>query len=703
LSSIGPVGFRRFQNDATNAVETLESRRLLSAGVPQAVVDGGYEPVQWQGQQVFAKPGQWVLKLDDVNGRPDRQLNATNELLRGLGQDLKADRHLGEDGLVLLRAPKAMGAEKLTGTLKKLARFSYLEPDFALWSAATVSNDTYASNLWGLHNTGQSGGTPDADIDAPEAWDLARGDGSVVVGVIDSGVDYSHPDLQANVWINRGEIAGNGLDDDGNGYRDDVRGWDFYNNDADPMDDNGHGTHVAGTIAAAGNNGAGVVGVNWNAKVMALKFLGADGTGSLSAAVGAINYATTMSSQYGVNIKLTNNSWSGGGYSSTLYDAIRRSGQTGMLFVAAAGNGGADGVGDNNDSLPTYPAGYELPNVLSVAATDHNDALGSFSNYGSASVDLAAPGVNILSTTPGGGYGYSNGTSMAAPHVSGVAALAWSYAPAASADAVRSAILGGVDAKGSLAGKVATGGRLNADNTLDRLGATMTPPTAPSNLAATAASASQIDLVWSDTSVNETGFRVYRSADGGASYAEIATLGAGATRFSSTGLAAGTTYSYVVAAFNQYGASAASNTATATTVAQASAPTAPSNLSATTLSRTSVRLNWADSSGNEQGFKVERSTDGQRWSQVATVGANVTGYADNSLKRNTTYFFRVRAYNAIGHSGYSDTASTRTAASSLSAGLAGLSPFSDRAIASDDASSSAWQDLLASGRGPISA
>jgi subtilisin family serine protease len=679
---------------ASSQVENLESRRLLSAGVPQAVLENGYQPIQWNGQQALAKPGQWLLKLQDVKGRPDAQLKAINQQLGGLGQGLKAERQLGEDGLVLLSAPKALKHEKLRGALKKLAKFSYVEPDLAVWADATTANDTYAGNLWGLNNTGQTGGTPDADIDAPEAWGLTRGDASVVVGIIDSGMDYNHHDLSGNVWTNPGEIAGNGIDDDGNGYRDDVHGWDFYNNDANPMDDNGHGTHVAGTIGASGNNGVGVTGVNWNVKMMALKFLGADGGGTLSGAVSALNYASAMASQYGVNIKLTNNSWGGGGYSSSLFDAIQRSGQAGQLFIAAAGNGGADGIGDDNDAAASYPSSYNLDNVISVAATDHSDVLGSFSNYGKTSVDLAAPGVSILSTTPGGNYGYMNGTSMATPHVSGVAALAWSYVSNATASNVRDAIWGGVDTKASLSGKVATAGRLNAFNTLQRLGATYAAPAAPSGLTAASASASQIDLNWSDTSSNEDGFRVYRSTDG-VNFSQVATLAANTTRFSDTGLAAGTTYTYRVDAYNARGA-AASNTATATTVAQQTSPTAPSGLSATAVSSNQTRLAWTDNSGNETGFNVERSTDGQRWSQVATVGANVTTYTSGGLKRNATYYFRVRAYNGIGNSAYSNVASTRTLASASIAG-SNESLFSTSRVTADSLNAANGEDRVANG------
>ncbi|HLL89308.1 MAG TPA: S8 family serine peptidase, partial [Tepidisphaeraceae bacterium] len=222
---------------SSSHVETLEDRRLLS-GAPQAVI-AKYEPIQWQGQQAYTVPGQWLLQMKDVAGGVQKQLQTVNQLLDGVGANAKATRHLGRDGLVLLKAHAGTTHAKLHGVLKKLAKFSAVEPDLAVWSAATTSNDPSLSSQWALNNTGQTGGTPDADINAPEAWDRTTGNGSVVVGVIDSGVDYNHPDLKANVWVNAGEVAGNGADDDGNGYVDDVRGWDFRNNDNDPADDNG--------------------------------------------------------------------------------------------------------------------------------------------------------------------------------------------------------------------------------------------------------------------------------------------------------------------------------------------------------------------------------------------------------------------------------------------------------------------------------
>ena len=308
-----------------------------------------------------------------------------------------------------------------------------------------------------MYNTGQTGGTAGADISADMAWDVFTGNQNIVVGVIDTGLDYNHPDLAANAWVNPGEIAGNGIDDDGNGYIDDIHGWDFVNGDSDPMDDNGHGTHCAGTIGAAGNNGTGVVGVNWQVRIMGLKFLNASGSGSTAAAIEAIEYATDMAIRYPGEVRLTSNSWGGGGFSQALEDAIAAAGAADMLFIAAAGNSGS-----NNDVSPHYPSNYDLDNIIAVAATDHDDELAGFSSYGATTVDLAAPGVDILSTIPGGGYGLSSGTSMATPHVSGVTALTFGRFPAISALDAKSLILNGADPLANLDGLMLTGARLNA-------------------------------------------------------------------------------------------------------------------------------------------------------------------------------------------------------------------------------------------------
>jgi subtilisin family serine protease len=280
---------------------------------------------------------------------------------------------------------------------------NYVEPDYTV-RLATVPSDPQFSSLWGMNNTGQTGGTIDADIDAPEAWDLTTGSSSTIVAVIDTGVDYNHPDLAANIWTNPGEIPGDNRDNDGNGFVDDVHGYDFINSDGNPLDDQGHGTHVAGTIGAVANNGIGVAGINWNVQIMALKFLGADGSGSISDAIRALDYAVQMGAH------ISNNSYGDAEFSQAFADAIAAAGDVGHIFVAAAGNNSG-----NNDASPFYPASFDAANIISVAATDDNDRLASFSNYGVTSVDLAAPGVNILSTTPGNNYESFSGTSMASP------------------------------------------------------------------------------------------------------------------------------------------------------------------------------------------------------------------------------------------------------------------------------------------------
>ncbi len=268
----------------------------------------------------------------------------------------------------------------------------HAEPNYLVHAGATTPDDTDFSRLWGLHNSGQNvnstNGTADADIDAPEAWDLTSGSSGVVVAVIDTGVDINHPDLQPNIWTHPGEIPANGIDDDGNGYIDDVNGWDFYANDNDPRDANGHGTHVAGTVAAVGDNGIGVTGVSWSAKIIALRFMDAWGSGTTAAAIEAIEYATAMGAD------IINNSWGGSGYNQSLKDAIEASG---AVVVCAAGNSGW-----NTDTfIAHYPSGYNSANIIAVAASDQDDARAAFSNYGPFSVDVAAPGTNIYSTAPG--------------------------------------------------------------------------------------------------------------------------------------------------------------------------------------------------------------------------------------------------------------------------------------------------------------
>jgi subtilisin family serine protease len=293
-------------------------------------------------------------------------------------------------------------------------------------------------------------------IGAQQAWQVTGGSAKVLVADIDTGIDYNHEDIINNLWRNPAEVAGDGIDNDGNGYIDDVVGWDFRDKDARPFDDNSHGTHTAGTIAATGGNGIGISGVAQQASIMSLRFLGgSEGSGSLEDAIKAIEYATNNGAQ------IMSNSWGGGGYSQAMFDAISRANDKGILFIAAAGNSGSD-----NDKKAQYPANYKLPNVLTIAATDSADKLASFSCFGVTTVHMAAPGVKILSTVPGSKYSSLSGTSMATPHVTGAAVLLKSVYPNMKARELKAALMESVEALPSLSGKVSTGGRLNISKAL---------------------------------------------------------------------------------------------------------------------------------------------------------------------------------------------------------------------------------------------
>ncbi len=399
-------------------------------------------------------PGEVIVVLEQPASPADlRDLNREN--------DATVEEDLPRSDVNVVDLPRGLPVAEAVRAYEGSPDVAYAEPNFKLHPAAAPNDPNY-KDLWGLNNIGQTGGTADADADAPEVWETTTGSPDTVVGVIDEGIDVNHQDLRDNIWTNSGEVAGNKIDDDGNGYVDDVNGYDFANDDAtvydpDPISGNGdeHGTHVAGTIAAVGNNGVGIAGVNWDAQVAALKFLGPNG-GYTSDAIEAINYAVAE------GMDISNNSWGGGGRSQALENAIRRADNAGHIFIAAAGNGGSDGVGDDNDATPNYPSSYDVPNVVAVAASDDTDRLAYFSDFGASSVDLAAPGVGILSTLPGNTYGRYSGTSMATPHVAGVAALIKSQEPGLDDAQIKAQLLQYTDEKANLQGKVATNGRLNA-------------------------------------------------------------------------------------------------------------------------------------------------------------------------------------------------------------------------------------------------
>ena len=433
-------------------------------------VDTQTEGEEAAEQPTYPPPGDEQFARDQIIVSLEEEATQADLAALNRRTDAEMEEDLPRSDVNVVDLPNGLPVGEAVQRYEASPDVEYAEPDFVLQPAQASPNDPYYSRLYGLENTGQTDGATDADVDAKEAWGTTTGTPGTVVAVIDEGVDIKHPDLQNNIWVNADEVPNNGVDDDRNGYVDDVNGWDFANDDAsvydpDPVSGAGdeHGTHVAGTIAAEGNNGIGITGVNWRARIMPLKFLGPQG-GYTSDAVAALDYAVAN------GVKISNNSWGGGGRSQALQDAITRADAAGHLFVAAAGNDGT-----NNDATQHYPSNYDNPNVISVAATDDVDALASFSNFGASTVDLAAPGVNILSTLPGNRYGSYSGTSMATPHVSGVAALIKSQKPTADDAQIKAQILQFTDPKANLTNKTTSDGRLNALRSLTQSADTTDP------------------------------------------------------------------------------------------------------------------------------------------------------------------------------------------------------------------------------------
>ncbi len=359
---------------------------------------------------------------------------------------------LGDLGWALVKLSPKTDVSSAIATFANLPEIEAAQPNYYYHLLATPNDPQWGtSGLYGL-----------TKISAPAAWDFSTGSSSVVVANIDTGMRYTHEDLAANMWTNSGEINGNGMDDDGNGFIDDYYGYDFFFNDPDPWDENGHGTHTGGTIGAVGNNLLGVVGVNWNVRIMAVKIYNSTGYGTTSAMlINAYNYIRMMKLR-GVNIRVTNNSYGGCdeacGYDQATRDALDALTAAGVLNVFAAGNDNRD-----NDITPTFPGSYQSPGIISVASSTSTDARSSFSNWGINSVDLAAPGSGILSTTrtSNSSYGTLSGTSMATPHVTGAVALLSAYDPTLSPASLKATLLNTVDVLPAWSNLVKTGGRLN--------------------------------------------------------------------------------------------------------------------------------------------------------------------------------------------------------------------------------------------------
>jgi subtilisin family serine protease len=428
------------------------------------------------GADPVSEPGEIIIQYkpnatDSDQARARAKASAkSKEVIRG-AQNGKGKLELASipPGLAIAAAKRGLEADPAV---------AFAEPNWIYEHQAT-SNDPYYTNgsLWGMYGDGTSP-VNQYGSQAGEAWAAgATGKSSVYVGVIDEGIQYTHPDLAANGWVNPYETV-NGKDDDGNGYIDDVRGWDFVTNDSTIYDGgpqgrlDAHGTHVTGTIGASGGNAAGVVGINWNIRYISCKFLGKNG-GTTANAVKALNYLTGMKTRHGLNIVACNNSWGGGGYSQSLHDAIIRAAKADILFVAAAGNSTS-----NNDVKASYPSNYDTTvgtttetaasydSVIAVASITNLGTISSFSNYGAITVDIGAPGSTIYSTLPFNRYGAYSGTSMATPHVTGAAALFASTRNGASARTIKAAILASAIPTASLSGKTVTGGRLNVGSLL---------------------------------------------------------------------------------------------------------------------------------------------------------------------------------------------------------------------------------------------
>lgn len=377
---------------------------------------------------------------------------------------LKVQKTFSSSGAHHVLVDSSYRVQDVIAELEEDPNVEYVERNYYI-DIKKTPNDPNFSKQYGLRNTGQWLGTKDADVKALKAWDLTTGSRNVLVAVIDTGVDYRHPDLIKNYWVNPGESGTdsrgrnkrtNGIDDDRNGYVDDYKGWDFSNEDNDPEDDYGHGTHCAGVIGARGGNGIGVTGINWRVSIMGLKiFSKRTGRSSVAASIEAIEYASKMGAH------IINASWGGVSPSKAQKDAISAANRKKVLFVAAAGN-----ERTNTDFTPHYPSSYDVPNIISVAATNRNDKLAGFSNYGFKGVDIAAPGASILSTYPGERYRNNSGTSMAAPHVAGAAALIKARFSKSTASSMKRRILNEADRIENLKSKIPNGRRLNIFSSL---------------------------------------------------------------------------------------------------------------------------------------------------------------------------------------------------------------------------------------------
>ncbi len=628
-----------------------------SSSVATGTSQANYEPQNFVPHELLIKfkddsvgdivQNKWLIQnvLDQVQGKIKTYLNEGKETFNWDPAVFRDRSFFADPYLFHIRVPDGIDLEYAIARLRISPIVEYVEKNGV---HRVFTDDPLYDQQWALYNSSNR-----CDIHAQEAWAISTGNADIVVAVIDTGIIRNHEDLQALIWTNPNETL-DGQDNDQNGFVDDINGWDFVSSDADNTDDYYpyyHGTHVAGSIGAEPNNDKGISGVCWDVKIMALKIFDADGETTDARIINAIDYATYNGAY------LTNNSYGGGPYNSSIKAAITRAQNTNRLYVAAAGNNSYGGT--NNDTNPVYPASYDNANIISVLATTDEDDKADFSMYGHTSVDLGAPGVDIISTKLGG-YQSLSGTSMAAPHVTGAAALALGVCPGLTYGRLKDLIIDGADYVFDLNHKCVSEGRLNAYNVLNNITGS-TSPSAPTSLIAYPRAWYLIEVRWNDNSNDEVGFEIQRKHQYQSAYLHWNCKDENSTAYAyfqdSIDATLQRTYTYRVRATNKAGISSFSNTYSASI--PYTVPDAPTDLAgqSPTLEQ-NVHMSWVNHATNALYNYLERRIPGETgWQVIATLSFNADTYSDNDAQAGKTYQYRVRAGNPLGYSSYSDTIS----------------------------------------------